>query len=160
MRGTCAAREMADHRPLDSRSRSLPRRAHSRFCHVPAGVVIPQSGTGAVPGERSSGSLPYLCVLCFVAGLGGLLFGFDTAVISGTIVFLKHQFQLLPSMEGFIVSSGLVGCIAGSLCSGVISDRFGRKRVLLLSGFLFLACSIGCTAAAGVPGIIAFRFVG
>jgi SP family arabinose:H+ symporter-like MFS transporter len=127
---------------------------------MPAGFVIPQSGAGAVPGERSSGSLLYLCVLCFVAGLGGLLFGFDTAVISGTIVFLKHQFQLLPSMEGFIVSSGLVGCIAGSLGSGVLSDRFGRRRVLVLSGFLFLACSVGCMVAAGVPGIIVSRLVG
>jgi MFS transporter, SP family, arabinose:H+ symporter len=127
---------------------------------MPTGFVIPQTGAGAAPGERSTRSWLYLGVLCFVAGLGGLLFGFDTAVISGTIVFLKHQFQLLPSMEGFIVSSGLAGCIAGSLCSGVISDRFGRKRVLLLSGFLFLACSVGCTVAAGVPGIVAFRFIG
>ncbi len=127
---------------------------------MPTGFVIPQTGAGAGPFEQSRSRGLYLCTLCFVAGLGGLLFGFDTAVISGTIVFLKHQFQLLPSMEGFIVSSGLVGCIAGSLCSGVISDRFGRKRVLLLSGFLFLACSIGCTGAGGIPGIIAFRFIG
>ena len=127
---------------------------------MPTGFVIPQGKSEAAPYRLSGKSMLYLGVLCFVAGLGGLLFGFDTAVISGTIVFLKHQFQLPPSMEGFIVSSGLVGCIAGSFCSGVISDRFGRKYVLLLSGILFGICSVGCAVAAGVSGIISFRFVG
>lgn len=127
---------------------------------MPAGFVIPQAGSKTIASERPTTSWLYLGILCFVAGLGGLLFGFDTAVISGAIVFLKHQFQLAPSMEGLIVSSGLVGCIAGSLASGLISDRYGRRRVLLLSALLLLTCAVGCTTAAGVPGIIAFRFVG
>lgn len=127
---------------------------------MPAGYIPPQTEDRTGPSRLSDGSVLYLGVLCFVAGLGGLLFGFDTAVISGTIIFLKGQFELTPGMEGFIVSSGLIGCIGGSLSAGAIADRFGRKRVLILSGFLFVICSVGCATTAGVSGIIAYRFVG
>lgn len=81
------------------------------------------------------------------AAIGGFLFGFDTAVISGTISFVKSQFALNTIEEGWYVSSALVGCIAGVSFAGTLSDRFGRKTVLLLSSLLFLISTLGCAVA-------------
>ena len=85
----------------------------------------------------------YLWLACGVAALGGLLFGFDTAVISGAEGMLQQQFHLSPVMHGWIVSSALVGCLCGSAIAGTLSDRFGRKMVLLLAAVLFTLCAIG-----------------
>lgn len=69
--------------------------------------------------------------------LGGFLFGFDMAVISGTIPLIRDSFQLTPVQEGFFVSSALVGCIIGVLFAGAWSNRFGRKPTLLIAAVLF-----------------------
>lgn len=81
------------------------------------------------------------------AAIGGFLFGFDTAVISGTISFVKKQFGLSTIEEGWYVSSALVGCIVGVSFAGALSDRLGRKKVLLLSSLLFLISTFGCALA-------------
>lgn len=78
------------------------------------------------------------------ATIGGFLFGFDTAVISGTISFVKRQFSLSTIEEGWFVSSALVGCIIGVSFAGSLSDRLGRKKVLILSSLLFLVSTFGC----------------
>jgi sugar porter (SP) family MFS transporter len=127
---------------------------------MPAAFVISDRTESLSPPPMTARNILFLGVVCFVAALGGLLFGFDTAVISGTIMFLKNQFHLSSSLEGFVVSSGLLGCILGSLLAGSISDRFGRKKVLLLSGALLAVCSVGCCTAAGVNGVITYRFIG
>jgi len=98
--------------------------------------------------------------MCTVSALGGLLFGFDTAVISGTLTALKAQFALRAAMEGWLVSSALLGCALGAIVAGSLADRFGRKLVLLLSGLLFVVCSIGCTLAWNLDALIWSRFVG
>jgi SP family arabinose:H+ symporter-like MFS transporter len=98
--------------------------------------------------------------ICFSAALGGLLFGFDTAVISGTVDLVKHQFGMDASTEGWFVSSGLLGCIIGVFTAGLISEHLGRKKVLILSGFLFLLSGLGCTMAATTDLLVFFRLLG
>jgi SP family arabinose:H+ symporter-like MFS transporter len=99
-------------------------------------------------------------IICLTAAIGGLLFGFDTAVISGTIGFVKTQFALNASQEGWFVSSGLLGCIAGVMLTGLLSDRLGRKKVMLLSGWMFLLSGIGCAFAPGFTSLVMARLVG
>lgn len=110
--------------------------------------------------KQSQGSVNYLTFLCAISALGGLLFGFDTAVISGTLTALKVQFTLNAAMEGWLVSSALLGCAAGAMVAGSLADRFGRKLVLLLSGMLFVICSIGCALAWNLDVLISSRLVG
>jgi MFS transporter, SP family, arabinose:H+ symporter len=109
---------------------------------------------------RAQGGALYLSFVCCVSALGGVLFGFDTAVISGALTALKKQFTLGTVMEGWLVSSALLGCALGAIAAGWVADRFGRKLVLLVSGSLFVACSIGCALAWSLNVLIWARFVG
>jgi len=102
----------------------------------------------------------YLAVACFIAALGGFLFGFDTAVISGTVVYLKKQFQLDALLEGWVVSSALIGCILGAAVAGTISDRFGRKKVLIVSAMLFLISALLSAIPQSVAMLVAARLIG
>src|SRR5262249_44279711 len=102
----------------------------------------------------------YLLTLVLIASLGGFLFGYDTAVISGTIGFVKDKFALDAVMEGWYVSSALVGCLAGVAMAGFLSDRFGRKRILIVAAILFSVSGIGCAVAATHQELIAYRIVG
>ncbi|MBS1603690.1 MAG: sugar porter family MFS transporter [Bacteroidetes bacterium] len=98
--------------------------------------------------------------ICLTVAIGGLLFGFDTAVISGAVGLIKSQYALDTVREGWFVSSGLVGCIAGVLVSGALSDRIGRKRTVVLSALSFLLSGIGCGLAGGFDMLVAARIVG
>ena len=110
--------------------------------------------------DENRGSPLYLSLACGVAALGGLLFGFDTAVISGAIDQLEIQFALTKWMTGWIVSSALIGCLIGSAIAGTLSDRFGRKNVLLLAAVLFTLCSIGSAAPTMPWHLVVARLVG
>ncbi|HML75514.1 MAG TPA: sugar porter family MFS transporter [Anaerohalosphaeraceae bacterium] len=114
--------------------------------------VVPASGKG--------GSLFYLSVLCFIAALGGLLFGFDTAVISGTVDSLRAQFNLSSMMEGWVVSSALLGCIIGACFAGLLSDRFGRKKILILAAVFFLVSAVGSAIPPNVTILVYARLLG
>ena len=105
-------------------------------------------------------SKTYLYLVCLVAALGGFLFGFDTAVISGTISLVKGDFGLNAVSEGWFVSCALLGCIIGVSISGKLSDHYGRKIVLILSAFLFLVSALGCMYASSFSMLIIFRLVG
>jgi SP family arabinose:H+ symporter-like MFS transporter len=105
-------------------------------------------------------SILYLYLVCMVAALGGFLFGFDTAVISGTISLVKDDFGLNPVSEGWFVSCALLGCIIGVSFSGKLSDKYGRKVVLIISAVLFLASAIGCMYANSFTALIVFRLIG
>lgn len=86
----------------------------------------------------------YIYVISFISTIGGFLFGYDTAIISGCNSFLQIQFQLSPAMLGWVVSSALLGTIAGCVVSGIVTDRIGRKRTLILAALLLTISAIGC----------------
>jgi SP family xylose:H+ symportor-like MFS transporter len=98
--------------------------------------------------------------VCLVAALGGLLFGYDTAVISGAIGFLEKHFELTPAMEGWAASSALLGCVIGVSLAGFASDFAGRKKTLVLSGILFFISAVGTALADSFGMFVAFRIVG
>ncbi len=102
----------------------------------------------------------YLLFIALTAALGGFLFGYDTAVISGVIGFVKNKFVLDAAMEGWFVSSALVGCIAGVTFAGELSDRLGRKKALIASGLLFAVSAIGCAVSASHTELIIYRLLG
>ncbi len=95
-----------------------------------------------------------------IAALGSLLFGFDTAVISGTTEALRHTFALNDNLLGFTVSSALLGTMLGALIAGRPADWFGRQRVLTLLAVLFLVSALGCALAWNWYALLFFRFVG
>jgi SP family arabinose:H+ symporter-like MFS transporter len=90
---------------------------------------------------------------CLVAALGGLLFGFDTAVINGAIERVKEQYALSDGLAGWVVASALVGCLIGAAIAGALADRFGRKKVLLLAAVLFTISAIGAALPQGATAI-------
>ena len=102
----------------------------------------------------------YIWWLTITASLGGLLFGYDTAVISGTISMVKTQFGLNAVLEGWYVSSALLGCVVGVSFAGWLSDRYGRKKVLLLAATLFTLSALGCTLSGSFSVLVIFRMVG
>jgi len=96
----------------------------------------------------------------FSAALGGLLLGFDTAVISGTIPFITKYFQLSDAMLGWAVSSALVGCIIGAISIGKPGDIFGRRYMLKILALLFLISAIGSALSTSLTAFVIFRFIG
>lgn len=109
---------------------------------------------------EEKGSIVYVWGICLVATLGGLLFGYDTAVISGAIGFLQKHFSLDPAMVGWTASSALVGCILGAMVAGKLSDQFGRKKVLIFAAVMFLISAIGTAIPRTLTQFIIFRIVG
>jgi MFS transporter, SP family, arabinose:H+ symporter len=95
-----------------------------------------------------------------VAALGGLLFGFDTAVISGTTRALTDLYHLSPWLLGVTVSSALVGTIIGSMVAGIPGDRIGRRDSLRILAVLYLISALGCAFAWNWSALVAFRFIG
>lgn len=114
----------------------------------------------AVPPPRTQGGSLYVWGISLVATLGGLLFGYDTAVISGGIGFLRTHFQLDTLQMGFAASSALVGCIAGAAFAGTLSDRFGRKKILVLSAVLFAVSAIGSALPTSIFEFNVYRIIG
>jgi len=107
-----------------------------------------------------STNLSYLLPICLVATLGGLLFGYDTGVISGAIEPLTVKFGLSDFMKGWASGCVLVGCAAGVLLVGPISDRFGRKPAMFLAALMFLISAIGTALPNDITTFILFRIVG
>ncbi len=105
-------------------------------------------------------NLPYLIPICLVATLGGLLFGYDTGVISGAIEPLTARFALSDFMKGWASGCVLVGCAAGVLLVGPISDRFGRRLAMFLAAAMFLASAIGTAVPNDIWTFIGFRIIG
>jgi MFS transporter, SP family, arabinose:H+ symporter len=94
------------------------------------------------------------------AALGGFLFGFDTAVISGTIPFITKYFQLSHAMLGWAVSSALIGCIVGAVTIGKPGDIYGRKFMLKILAFLFFISALGTAFSQTLTQFVIFRLIG
>lgn len=105
-------------------------------------------------------SRAYLIGLSLVASLGGLLFGFDTAVISGTVERVTDQFSLSPLLKGWFASSALVGSIIGAVTAGFVGDRLGRKPILIVSAVFFFVSAIGSALAPDFVLLIIARILG
>lgn len=102
----------------------------------------------------------YVLSCALIAGLGGLLFGFDTAVVSGTTDDLQRVYELSNFWLGFTVSSALIGTILGALVTSGPADRYGRRTMLYVLAFLFLVSAIGSALAWNWWAFVIFRFIG
>ncbi|MBS1604670.1 MAG: sugar porter family MFS transporter [Bacteroidetes bacterium] len=105
-------------------------------------------------------NMGYVVFLSVVAALGGFLFGYDTAVISGTIDQVAAQYHLDPMQQGWFVGCALVGSILGVLVAGVLGDRFGRKRTMIVSAVLFTVSGVGCAVSGNFGMLIVNRIIG
>jgi SP family sugar porter-like MFS transporter len=104
----------------------------------------------------------YLLTISLISAMGGLLFGYDWVVIGGAKPFYEPFFGLTgnPAMQGWVMSCALIGCLAGAGLSGWFSDRFGRKRLLIIAACLFVLASVGTGSANQLPAFIVFRITG
>jgi SP family arabinose:H+ symporter-like MFS transporter len=102
----------------------------------------------------------YLVKSTIVAALGGLLFGFDTAVIAGTTSDLTNTFHLSAGSLGFTVASALYGTIIGAMLAGIPGDKYGRRDSLRVMAVLYLISAVGCALAWNWPSLVFFRFIG
>lgn len=109
---------------------------------------------------RTQGSGRYTFGLALSAGLAGLLYGYDTVSISGAIEFLRAKYGLDTVMEGLVISSIMIGAIIGAATAGFLSDRFGRKKILIIGGVFFLISAIWSALTFGPITLIAARIVG
>lgn len=100
----------------------------------------------------------YILGISFISALGGYLFGFDFAVISGALPFLRTEFGLNVWWEGFLTGSLALGCIVGCLIAGKLSDRYGRRPGLLLAALLFALSSLGMALASSLTYFVLMRF--
>ncbi|WP_195473157.1 sugar porter family MFS transporter [Bacteroides xylanisolvens] len=109
---------------------------------------------------KSTINFGYLIFLSVVAALGGFLFGYDTAVISGTIAQVTQLFQLDTLQQGWYVGCALVGSIVGVLFAGILSDKLGRKLTMVISAVLFSTSALGCALSADFTQLVVYRIIG
>ncbi len=102
----------------------------------------------------------FVILISCAAGLGGLLYGYDTAVISGAIGFLKDLYRLSPFMEGLVISSIMIGGVFGVGISGFLSDRFGRRKILMAAALLFAVSAVVSALSQSVSSLVIARVIG
>lgn len=95
----------------------------------------------------------------FFGALGGILFGYDTGVISGAILFIQKQLHLGTWQQGWIVSGVLLGALVGAIVIGPLGDKFGRKKMVLTAAVIFFIGALGCGLAMGFWSLVLFRFI-
>jgi MFS transporter, SP family, arabinose:H+ symporter len=104
--------------------------------------------------------LQYVYRCTYVAAVGGLLFGYDTAVISGAIGFIQKKYILSPAQTGWVASCALIGCVIGAMLAGPVSDKTGRKKVLIFSALAFAISSLGIMLPWSLDAFVLFRLIG
>jgi len=123
--------------------------------------MINAARTEEVATRAAQFNTAYIYAVSTVAALGGLLFGYDWVVIGGAKPFYEKYFGLTdPSQQGWAMSCALVGCLIGALVSGWLSDRFGRKRLLIAAGLVFAVSSIGTALASSFAVFVPWRIMG
>jgi SP family arabinose:H+ symporter-like MFS transporter len=118
------------------------------------------SSTPVATIDNSARTSGFVIKVSLVAALGGLLFGYDTAVIAGVIGYLQKRFDLSPIMTGWAASSAIWGCAFGAMMAGYLSDRFGRKKVLIVTAILFIISSVGAMVPRNLTEFLVARFIG
>jgi SP family arabinose:H+ symporter-like MFS transporter len=104
----------------------------------------------------------YLFSIALISALGGLLFGYDWVVIGGAKPFYEKYFAIssLPSIQGWVMSCALIGCLIGAILSGFLSDKYGRKPLLIMTAFVFIISAIGTGAAQSINSFVIYRIIG
>ena len=121
-------------------------------------TIISVNTVGTVDTSKHRYHTGYILGISFISALGGYLFGFDFAVISGALPFLQKQFALDAYWEGFATGSLALGAIAGSLIAGIVSDKYGRKPGLLVAAVIFALSALGMALSPSRDVFIATRF--
>jgi SP family arabinose:H+ symporter-like MFS transporter len=116
---------------------------------------MPAAETGAPPANNA-----YIYLVCGVASVGGLLFGYDLSIIGPALLYLKDAFHLNGAAEGFAMGSAAIGCLFGPLLAVGLSDSWGRQKTLFLAAVLYGICAVGTALAGGIAAFDAFRFLG
>ena len=109
---------------------------------------VPSAGGPSAP-NKSHGAV---IMVSIAAALGGFLFGYDTAVINGTVDAIQAEFGTSAGLLGFVVSSALLGCAVGAWFAGPLADRFGRVRIMLVAAVLFVVSAVGSGARLRTRG--------
>jgi SP family sugar porter-like MFS transporter len=123
-------------------------------------IINPTTETAAAPAQTGV-NLAYVWAVSLVGAMGGLLFGYDWVVIGGAKPFYEKYFHLTDaSQQGWAMSCALIGCLLGALASAALSDKFGRKRLLVVAALLFAVSSIGTGAARDFSSFVAWRIAG
>jgi MFS transporter, SP family, xylose:H+ symportor len=139
----------------------MRRRYYARFLFDMNHLNDDRESTATVidSANRRGGSMAYMSLISLVAALGGLLFGYDTAVISGAIGFMQAHFRLDAIQTGWAASCTLLGCVLGAGLAGTMSDRLGRKKVLMFSAVLFFVSAIGTAVPPDLATFVVFRII-
>ena len=123
--------------------------------------MLAGASSGPATPDNVQYRMGYVWTICVVAALGGLLFGWDWVVIGGAKPFFERYFELSSeAVKGWANSCALIGCLFGALLAGALSDRFGRKRLLMLSACMFVVTSIGNGLATNFTVFVAWRMLG
>jgi SP family galactose:H+ symporter-like MFS transporter len=109
--------------------------------------------------DPAIGNTKFVTIAAAISAMGGLLFGYDTGVISGAILFVKQDFSLSAITEGFVVSAVLLGAIGGAIFGGTLADRFGRRKIIILAAVIFALGGIGTALAMNIAWLILGRII-
>jgi sugar porter (SP) family MFS transporter len=126
---------------------------------MPFKFSVASGGAAAAPAEESWTGRRSNALLYAFGALGGLLFGYDTGITGGAILYIKSEFQLSPLLEGWVVSSLVLGAMLGAATSGQLSDRVGHRRLLLFAGWLFIVGALAAAASPSAEVLIIARLV-
>src|SRR3954464_951010 len=118
-----------------------------------------EGGVSGAPSPTARARRRFLVKLTIISTLGGLLFGYDTGVISGALLYMRDDLHLTTGWEGFVGSSLLIGAAFGALIGGRLADGLGRKRSLMVCAALFFCGAMGTATAPSLAPMIAARIV-